>query len=300
MGAQLPITWLTLFTLIDGLYGDLLIQGPKKAISEGDSVRLECMYTDKAFNITKVKFEVFNQWLAIWRSVWKGSWCFYSMDVQQVDDKMVLEIPRVASFSKSVFRCVSDDDTLTEPNNASQTLSFKVHYLRDVQLSRVGLASLLALPQQLKVRRGDDVMLNCYASSSEEATYYWFRENDDWMLPSSLLRLKGVRATDAGVYMCVAMLPTVPLRKWCNISIVVLPDARWYESNTGQVVLVSLLGVFIGLLVLIFAWRMCLKYHRKKAKTSKGPIDDHSQIKPIYKAKVECLPSNSEDERFLM
>ncbi|XP_054639195.1 uncharacterized protein si:ch211-79k12.1 [Dunckerocampus dactyliophorus] len=298
MGSKLPIACLTLATLIDGLSGDLLIRGPEEAVLEGDSVRLECMFTDPALNISRVRFEVFSKWLAIWRTVWKGSWCFYSLHVKQVKNKMVLEIPRVASFSESLFRCVSDDDTLTEPNNASQALSFKVHYLREVQFSRVGLGRLLKLPQELRVRRGDDVALNCYASSSEVARYYWLRENDDWMLPSSLLKLKGVRATDAGVYTCTAEHPTVPLRKWRNISIVVLPeDARWYESNTGQVTLASSLGVFMGLSALI---SVCTYRRKKKAKTTKEPIDDHSQLKPIYKGNLECLPSNREDKHLLV
>lgn len=40
-------------------------------------------------------------------------------------------------------------------------------------LSRVGYSSYMGISQELKVHHGDDVVLTCAASSSEEPSYFW-------------------------------------------------------------------------------------------------------------------------------
>ncbi|XP_061631742.1 netrin receptor DCC isoform X4 [Phyllopteryx taeniolatus] len=208
------------------VHGALLIRGPNQNIMEGDSVTLECLYSDNAFNISRVRFESFSELLKMWRPVWPTSWCFYDLNVEQVDDKMVLHVPHVAHFAEGFFRCVSDDHTLSAPNNASKTLSFKVHYLGEVHLSREGFSNFIGLPQELRVQRGDDVVLKCSASSSEEPDYCWYKEGDDWILPSSVITLKKVSDMDSGVYTCTVEHPTALLEKMRNISLVVLPGLR--------------------------------------------------------------------------
>lgn len=70
--------------------------------------------------------------------------------------------------------------------------SFRVHYIscfinartcfltpaafldmRELSLSREGYSSYLGVSQELKVRVGDEVVLKCSASSSEEPSYFW-------------------------------------------------------------------------------------------------------------------------------
>lgn len=46
----------------------------------------------------------------------------------------------------------------------------------ELSLSREGFSSYLGVPQELKVRRGDDVVVKCSASSSEEPSYYWNKD----------------------------------------------------------------------------------------------------------------------------
>lgn len=48
--------------------------------------------------------------------------------------------------------------------------------MAEVSLSREGYTSYLGVPQDLKVQQGDDVVLKCSASSSEEPSYFWYRE----------------------------------------------------------------------------------------------------------------------------
>ncbi|XP_061802555.1 uncharacterized protein [Nerophis lumbriciformis] len=298
MGQKDRVVFVVLATLTRSLFGDLLIKGQKKVILEDDSTRLECVYSNKAYDISKVQFEVFSEWLQLWQPVTQSSWSPYSLEVERAQDRMVLKIPRASSFSESLFRCVSSDETLKGSNKTSENLSFKVHYLREPQLFRVGLGRLFSLQQQIKVRRGDDVALKCYASSSEEPTYYWFREGDDWLLPSPLLSLRGVKASDAGVYACKAEHPSVPHRRSHNVSVVVLPeDARWYESNANHVILMTTLAalVVVSAPILILTQHYYRRY--KKAKVNKGPIDDHSQISPMYE--MSCLQQNSEEHSLL-
>ncbi|XP_061631738.1 uncharacterized protein si:ch211-79k12.1 isoform X1 [Phyllopteryx taeniolatus] len=309
------------------VHGALLIRGPNQNIMEGDSVTLECLYSDNAFNISRVRFESFSELLKMWRPVWPTSWCFYDLNVEQVDDKMVLHVPHVAHFAEGFFRCVSDDHTLSAPNNASKTLSFKVHYLGEVHLSREGFSNFIGLPQELRVQRGDDVVLKCSASSSEEPDYCWYKEGDDWILPSSVITLKKVSDMDSGVYTCTVEHPTALLEKMRNISLVVLPgnvsngmlgllryageaqgivdltphtlrlrsaeNANWFETHSGHLVLMT-----FGLPVLAAVLSACI-YHRKKSAKRK-PIDDRSQTKPIYKDSTEALHSNSRDKQPLV
>lgn len=46
----------------------------------------------------------------------------------------------------------------------------------ELSLSRAGFSSYLGVPQELKVRVGDDVVVKCSASSSEEPSYFWNKD----------------------------------------------------------------------------------------------------------------------------
>ncbi|XP_061676348.1 uncharacterized protein si:ch211-79k12.1 isoform X2 [Syngnathoides biaculeatus] len=275
---------------------ELLIRGPNHNIIEGDSVTLECLYSDNAFDISRVSFESFSEILGMWRPVWRTSWCFYDLNVEEVDDRLVLHVPHVAHFAEGVFRCVSDDPALSAPNNASKTLSFIVHYLGEVYLSREGLSNFLGLPGELRVLEGDDVVLQCSSSSSEEPNYCWYKEGDDWILPSSVMTLKKVSAMDSGVYTCTVEHPTVLLEKMRNISLIVLPENTiWFDSYSGPIVLTTSLMVAFGLVVFV-AVLTTWTCHRNRSVNIK-PIDDRSQIQPIYKNSAQAPHSNGGDKQ---
>ncbi|KAM7421227.1 hypothetical protein PAMA_015397 [Pampus argenteus] len=287
--------------LIHGSYATLVIKGPTEPVLEGESVRLECLYSDSEHNISQVHFEMFTRYMRGWRPVWEGSWCYYSMEVEQVDNSLVLVIPYVRKYFEGPYRCVSNSDNVTAPDNSSQPLAFKVHYMGDLSVTREGYTSYLDVSQELKVRAGDDVVMKCSASSSEKPRYYWQKEGDDWILPSSKLTLKKMSTMSGGQYTCMAEHPSVEsLSKKRTISITVLPeDAPWYESTNGRLTLMGL-AVAVALLVLILSMSVFLCRRVKQAQTRKGPIDDRSQKKPIYKASVESLPSTSGDKQPLV
>ncbi|XP_038566865.1 uncharacterized protein si:ch211-79k12.1 [Micropterus salmoides] len=287
--------------LVHGSYATLLIKGPTQPVLEGESITLECLYSDSELNISQVHFEVYSKYMQGWRSVWERSWCSYMMQIERTAESLVLSISHAGRYYEGPYRCVSDAENVTAPDSISQPLDFKVHYMGELSLSREGYTSYLGVPQELKVRLGDDVVVKCSVSSSEEPSYFWNKDGDDWILPSSTLTLRKVTAMDAGQYTCMAEHPSVEsLRKSRTISVTVLPeDAPWYESSNGRLVLMTSAGA-VSLLVFILSMSVFLCRRAKQSKTSKGPIDDRSQKKPIYKNSVESLPSTCGDKQPLV
>lgn len=287
--------------LVHGSYATLLIKGPTEPLLEGDSITLECRFSDSELNISQVRFEIFAKYMQSWRPVWERSWCYYSMRIQQIEDSLILSIPHAGSYYEGPYRCVSDGENVTAEDKFSQALALKVHYMGELSLSREGYSSYLGVPQELRVREGDEVVLKCSASSSEEPNYTWNKDGDDWILPSSVLTLKKVSVNDEGQYTCLAQHPSVEsLSKKRTISLTVLPeDAPWYESSNGRLMLMTSAAA-ASLLILILSMSVFLCRRAKQAKTSKGPIDDRSQKKPIYKNSVESLPSTCGDKQPLV
>ncbi|XP_070767816.1 B-cell receptor CD22 [Enoplosus armatus] len=287
--------------LIQGNYATLLIKGPTQPVLEGDSITLECLYSDSELNISQVHFEVYSEYMQRWRSVWERPWCFYALQIERTAESLVLSIPHAGTFYGGAYRCVSNAENVTAPDNSSQPLAFKVQYMQELSLSREGYTSYLGLPQELKVRLGDDVVVKCSASSSEEPSYFWEKDGDDWILPSSTLTLRKVGAMDEGQYTCMAEHPSVKsLSKRRTISITVLSeDAPWYESSNGRLMLMTSAAA-VSLLVFILSMSVFLCRRAKQTKTRKGPIDDRSQKKPIYKTSVESLPSTCGDKQPLV
>ncbi|KAM6910155.1 cell surface glycoprotein MUC18 [Xenentodon cancila] len=300
-----------LVVLIHGSYESLIIKGPTQPVLEGDMVTLECLYSDTDLNISQVHFEYFSQYMDTWRTVFSRSfssrydwgYCFSErMMVEESDDKkLLLNIYYTSRFSGVPFRCVSDADNVTEPDNSSQPLTFKVHYLREPSISVEGYSAYLSAPREMKVRLGDDVSVKCSASSSEEPSYFWQKEGSDWILPSSSLTLKKTSVLDEGQYTCLAKNPSVEsLSKTRTISIKLLPeDAPWYETTNGRLWLM-ISAAAMALFVFILSVSVFLCRRAKQIKTSKGPIDDRSQKKPIYKTSVESLPSTCGDKQPLV
>ncbi|XP_053183934.1 carcinoembryonic antigen-related cell adhesion molecule 18 [Scomber japonicus] len=287
--------------LIHGSYATLLIKGPTQPVLEGESITLECLYSDSEHNISHVHFEVFSKYMERWHVVWERSWCYYSVYIEQVGDSLFLTIPRAGRYYEGPYRCVSDFDNVTAPENSSQLLEFKVHYMGELSLTREGYSSYLGVPQELKVRAGDDVVVKCSASSSEEPSYSWQKEGDDWILPLSKLTLKKVSKESEGQYTCMAEHPSVEsLSKKRTITITVLPeDSPWYETTNGRLTLMTSAAA-AALVVLVLSMSVFLCSRAKQTKTSKGPIDDRSQKKPIYKSSVESLPSTCGDKQPLV
>ncbi|XP_049439207.1 uncharacterized protein si:ch211-79k12.1 [Epinephelus fuscoguttatus] len=286
--------------LIHGSYATLLIKGPTEPVLEGDSVTLECLYEDSELNVSQVHVEIFSKYMQRWTQAWSfRNWCIRDFGWQEQEP--VLRLRYVGRGNEGPYRCLSNAENVTEQDRFSQPLSLKVHYMDEPSLSREGYTSYLSVPEDLKVRLGDDVVVKCSTLSSEEPNYFWNKDGDDWILPSSTLTLRKISATDGGEYTCMAEHPSIKsLSKKRTISITVLPeDAPWYESSNGRLILMTSAAA-VSLLVFIVSMSVFLCRRAKQTKTSKGPIDDRSQKKPIYKASVESLPSTCADKQPLV
>ncbi|XP_056879200.1 uncharacterized protein si:ch211-79k12.1 isoform X9 [Takifugu flavidus] len=76
-------------------------------------------------------------------------------------------------------------------------------------------------------------------------------------------------------------------------------DAPWYHTSNGQVLLVTSVAAAF-LLVFVVSVSVFLCSRAKGIKTAKGPIDDHSQKKPIYRTSAESLLSTTADKQPLV
>ncbi|XP_029695344.1 uncharacterized protein [Takifugu rubripes] len=288
--------------LLHGSLATLLIKGPTGPILEGEQITLECLYSDAEFNISQVHIEMFSKYTRQWRPFSQRFWCRgYGTEVRMTPDRLLMSVPYASTLYDGSYRCVSDGKNATTPDSCSQVLTIKVHYMGQLSMTREGYSRYLGLSEELKVRSGDDVVLKCSTSASETSIYTWSKNGSDWILPSSQLALMKVSSADGGRYTCTAQHPSVEaLRKSRSISISVLPgDAPWYHTSNGQVLLVTSVAAAF-LLVFVVSVSVFLCSRAKGIKTAKGPIDDHSQKKPIYRTSAESLLSTSADKQPLV
>ncbi|XP_063055064.1 myosin light chain kinase, smooth muscle [Engraulis encrasicolus] len=285
----------------------LIVRGPSDPIVAGAIVTLECFDSNATANMSQVHFERSSKYSGWYRldsdRYYRGfcSWRYFEID--QEGGQLRLTAYNVQSYMDGLYRCVSDED-IPGADNVSIPLSITVHYMYDLSFSRGGLAGYynryLDSMQDLRVPLGSDVEVNCSASASETPEFFWQKEGSDWILPSKTLSLRKVSAADAGTYTCTAKHPSVAsLTKSRSFNLTVLPeDACWYQSTDGRIVLASgAAGVVLLMLVVAMAAFLC---RRAKPRQTKGPIDDHSQTKPIYKGSNESLPSTTGDNQPLV
>ncbi|XP_062847963.1 advanced glycosylation end product-specific receptor [Trichomycterus rosablanca] len=297
-----------ILALLRSSTGSLIVKGPAEPILEGQSVTLECLDSELEYNMSSVHFEKMSRHFMAWHSLEGNGYeyyyrrCFmYDMDINREDGRLRLTIPRVHSWTAGMFRCVADNTT--DADNSSEPYEVVFHYMKDLTVRQAGLAkaaNYFTSLEELNVQLGDDVELDCSASSSEDPQYFWVKEGETWMVPSSKLKLFQVRDLDSGAYTCTAQHPTVSsLSKKRTVKITVLPEeAAWYESTNGRIYLMaSAAGVALLIIIVSMTAFLCRRARQTK---SKGPIDDHSQKKPIYRNSVESLTSTAGDNQPLV
>ncbi|KAJ8388878.1 hypothetical protein AAFF_G00126340 [Aldrovandia affinis] len=287
-------------------YGSLILQGPENPVLEGDYVTLTCL-SDMESNMTEVHLEKFSKYMQKWFRLEPSLYgmfrrCFYyDVDLSREPGRLTLTIPSIESFMDGPYRCVSD--SAASPYNSTLPLSIPVHYMRDMSVYKEGVGSYsryLSPLQDLRVPLGDDVEVACSVSASKDPMITWSKEGEDWVELSSKLKLKKVRMEDSGSYTCTAQHPSVSsLSKTRTITVTVLAeDAPWYDTTQGRIVLMTS-AAGAGLLMLLMSVSICL-CRRASGTKSKGPIDDHSQKKPIYTSSVESLSSTTGDKQPLV
>ncbi|KAM9310598.1 uncharacterized protein KZ484_026458 [Pholidichthys leucotaenia] len=318
---------LLLFALIHATYATLVIKGPTGPILEGQTVNLECQYVDTNASISRVIFQKFYQYnrydyddygSSRYRNRYRyrynsrynsrysqnsdldGYWDYSSGWLNRTEDSVVLSFLQIQKKNAGSYRCTANSYSAA-PDNASLPFTIKVEYMNNVMINRELHFTYRTAPNVVKVQRGDNLVLNCNVSASETPTYFWYKQGNDWMLPSAKLTVENVNEMDEGQYTCMAEHPTVKsLSKNRTISIVLLPEeAAWYDTSNGYVLLTTAAAAG-ALLLFIISMSVFMCRRSKEATSSKGPIDDRSQKKPIYKTSVESLPSVSTDNQPLV
>ncbi|XP_066575431.1 uncharacterized protein LOC136764946 [Amia ocellicauda] len=332
------VTLLPLLGLLNCLHTDgssLVLEGPAAPVLEGHSVTLQCL-SDLEDDMSSVHFEKYSQYMDRWYRLDQSRVmrCWYlQVNATREPGRLVLTVSQVQSWHSGPYRCVRQNLTDNSNNNSSSSdgdnyeddysyrhryyyqhsdntpnytdisnsISVPVHYMRDVSIYKDSnfYSRYSGQLQDLCVPEGGDVEVDCSTSASETPLYTWSREGNDWVEQSSKLKLRRVRVEDSGKYTCTASHPSVSqLRKSKTLTLIVTPEELpWLQSSQGRLVLITSVPGAV-LLLLTLGLSVCLYRHRKI--TSKGPLDDHSQKKPIYKTSVESLPSTTMDTQPLV
>ncbi|XP_036798414.1 uncharacterized protein LOC110534479 isoform X2 [Oncorhynchus mykiss] len=203
----------------------LVIKGPDKPVLENDEVTLECLLSDSELNTSQVHFEKFSKYMNKWYRLEEEPMyrrCIPDVILRREASQLLLSIRSIHSyFHQGLYRCVADNATATD--NSSQPLAITINYMRELSVYDVSSSSRKFIKENLLVTLGEDVEVECSTTASEAPQYFWQKYGEDWIVPSSKLRLKNVRMEDGGDYTCMAEHPTLSsLKKSSTISITVL------------------------------------------------------------------------------
>ncbi|XP_029600302.1 sialic acid-binding Ig-like lectin 11 isoform X2 [Salmo trutta] len=211
----------------------LVIKGPDKPVLENDEVTLECLLSDSELNTSQVHFEKFSKYMNKWyrleeEPIYRR--CIPGVILRREVSQLLLSIHSIHSyFHQGLYRCVADN--ATAPDNSSQPLAITINYMRELSVYDVSSSSRKFIKENLLVTLGDDVEVECSTTASEAPQYFWQKYGEDWIVPSSKLRLKNVRMEDGGDYTCMAEHPTLSsLKRSSTISITVLPACSVSDS----------------------------------------------------------------------
>ncbi|XP_016376122.1 basal cell adhesion molecule-like isoform X1 [Sinocyclocheilus rhinocerous] len=178
---------LSLLYSTETVFFKLKNQGPVK---EGDEVLMECE-TD---GNPQPEFE------------------FYKEDGELVALKGMLKVKNVTRKDAGIYKCEALDFDAEDGVELTKTLSLNVHYLDPVAVIPEG---------PLLAAKGDTVELQCKTKSSDEYTLEWKKDSKE-LSQTGVLTLQSVSLADAGVYLCVGAVPSVPgLRKQANVTLTV-------------------------------------------------------------------------------
>ncbi|XP_052474986.1 basal cell adhesion molecule-like [Carassius gibelio] len=171
----------------ENVFFQLKNQGPVK---EGDNVLMKCE-TD---GNPQPEFE------------------FYKEDKPLKGLKGMLELKNVTREHAGTYRCEALDFDALEDVLLSKTLNLSVHYLDPMAVTPKG---------PLYAAIGDTVEFQCKTKSSDKYTQQWIKDSEV-LSTTGVLTLQPVTLANAGVYICVGEVPSVPgLQKQANVSLVV-------------------------------------------------------------------------------
>ncbi|XP_026800570.1 basal cell adhesion molecule isoform X1 [Pangasianodon hypophthalmus] len=193
---------LTLLYPAENVFFKLLNTSP---IKEGDEVRMKCE-TD---GNPQPQFE-------------------FSKDtnfVTQTSETGLLILRNVTRSDSGTYSCEAMDfDSLSA--DLTKNLAINVHHLDPVSV-------VPASP--LMISKGDPIELQCKTRSSDEYTLSWMKDGKQ-LSQKGVLALQSANLDNAGEYVCIASVPSVPgLQKQANITVIISGQPEIDEPMTGKV-----------------------------------------------------------------
>ncbi|XP_077067662.1 basal cell adhesion molecule isoform X2 [Siphateles boraxobius] len=192
---------LSLLYSTENVYFEVKNQGP---IKEGDDVEMVCE-TD---GNPQPEFE------------------FTKEDSVLSGQKGTLYLKSVTRNDNGTYKCDAQDFDASPDVELTKTLHLSVHYIDPVEVTPKG---------PLIVSKGDAVELQCKTKSSVTHTLHWIKDSK-MLMNSGVLTIQEVTLAQAGVYICVGAVPSVPgLQKQANVTLNVRGKPEIDASGNGLV-----------------------------------------------------------------
>ncbi|XP_041963029.1 basal cell adhesion molecule isoform X2 [Alosa sapidissima] len=138
----------------------------------------------------------------------------------------LLTLKKVTRNNAGEYTCSFLDCDFSDCDEIPRTLNLAVHYLDPVVIAPAG---------PLTAKKGDAVELQCKTKASGEYTLVWKKDSKD-LSQTGALSLASVSLADAGDYLCVGSMPSVPgLVKEATVTLVVSGAPEIDAPTNGQV-----------------------------------------------------------------
>ncbi|XP_062394850.1 basal cell adhesion molecule [Sardina pilchardus] len=138
----------------------------------------------------------------------------------------LVTLEKVTRDSAGEYTCSFLDCDFSDCDEISRNLNLAVHYLDPVVIAPAG---------PLTAKKGDTVELQCKTKASGDYTLVWKKDSKD-LSQTGALSLTAVSLADAGDYLCVGSMPSVPgLVKEATVTLVVAGAPEIVAPTNGEV-----------------------------------------------------------------
>ncbi|XP_078092349.1 cell surface glycoprotein MUC18 [Mustelus asterias] len=269
----------------------VVIKEPSGPIVEGSDVTLQCVGDGE--DMSQAKFQMYHKWLRSWFSVDITTsfrcW-YYNFNVTRDNGELSLRVKHMYKWHAGPYRCISNgSDSLF----ASENLTVPLQYLNGISISEPGsiFSRYMRDPRVVRVLRGKDIELKCCASSSEPPVYRWNRKGNDWIYPTSNLKIVKITPGQGGIYTCQAIHPSIPSLSQSKSVLIEVVEEPLSSLQLSEMNLILAIAIPAGVLFLVLLGIIAYKCKAKK-RNLKGMqlLDEKNSKTPIWKGSGSSLP----------
>ncbi|XP_078389661.1 cell surface glycoprotein MUC18 [Cetorhinus maximus] len=274
----------------------VVIKEPSGLIVEGSDVTLQCVGDGE--DMSQVKFQMYHKWLRSWFSIDTTTsfrcW-YYSFNVTRNNGELSLQVKQIYKWHAGPYRCISNG---TDGQQVSENMTVPLQYLNGISISEPGsiFSRYVRDPRVVRVLRGKDVEIKCCASSSEPPVYQWNKKGDDWIYPTSNLKIVKITPEQGGVYTCKATHPSIPSLAQSKSVLIQVVEEPLSSLQLSEMNLILAIAIPAGVLFLVILGIIAYKCKTKKSEL-KGMqlLDDKSAKSPIWKGSDSSIPFTIND-----